>query len=79
MYQTASLGVSPYDSLSIILSRRTRLPYVGCRVLTDTVSVLLCMLLGGVIGVGTLICAVGLGPVIAFFNRAVSRRLTGVD
>ena len=79
MYQTASLGVWPYDSLFIILSRKTRLPYVACRVLTDTLSVLLCLLLGGVAGVGTLICAVGLGPIIAFFNRTVSRRLTGVE
>lgn len=79
MYQTASLGVSPYDSLSIILSRKTRLPYVACRMLTDAVSVLLCMLLGGTFGVGTLICAIGLGPIIAFFNRTVSQKLTGVE
>lgn len=78
MYQTAALGVSPYDSLSIILSRKTGLPYVGCRVLTDSLSVLLCAALGGVLGVGTLICAVGVGPIITFFNRTVSQKLTGM-
>ncbi|MBR1558768.1 MAG: hypothetical protein IJ646_00865 [Clostridia bacterium] len=77
LYQTAALGVSPYDSLSIALSRRTRLPYTACRILTDTACVAVCAAFGGVLGVGTLICAVGLGPIISFFDRHVSRQFIG--
>ena len=79
LYQTAALGISPYDSLSIALSRKAGLPYTGCRILTDSLNVLLCASLGGVLGVGTLICAVGIGPIIAFFNRNVSQRLIGIN
>ncbi len=43
----------------------------GCRVFTDA---LLCWLLGGLVGIGTLICAFCLGPFIQFFNGLVSER-----
>ena len=78
MYQTAALGVSPYDSLSIILSRKSRLPYVGCRIFTDALCVAVCAAFGGVLGIGTLLCAVAVGPIIAFFNRNVSEKLCGI-
>ena len=35
-------------------------------------------LLGGVIGIGTLICALGLGPFITSFDRLISRKLCGL-
>jgi len=75
LYQTADLGVSPYDSLSIILSRRSGQSYSRCRMLIDFLCVFAAFLLGGLIGMGTLICAVGLGPFIAFFSAKVARRL----
>lgn len=78
MYQTADMGVSPYDSLSIILSRKTGLSYTGWRIFTDAACVLLCATFGGVLGIGTLMCAVGVGPIIGFFNRHVSRRACGL-
>ena len=78
MYQTAAMGVSPYDSLSIILSRKTGLPYVGCRIFTDALCVVVCAAFGGVLGIGTLLCAVAVGPIIAFFNRTVSEKLCGM-
>ena len=78
MYQTADTGIAPYDALSIILSRRQRkIPYFWCRMATDSLCAAATALLGGIVGIGTLICALGLGPFISFFDRAVSRRLCG--
>ena len=69
-YQTADLGVSPYDAASLILDRKlTRVPYFWCRIFTDGLCALICWLAGGIIGIGTLVTAFGFGPVIAFFNR----------
>ena len=53
----------------------TPVPYFGCRVFTDALCALLCWLLGGLVGIGTLICAFCLGPFIQFFNGLVSERV----
>lgn len=75
LYQTADLGIAPYDYLSLGLRDYTPFPYFGCRVFTDALAAFLCWLLGGLVGVGTLICAFCLGPFIQFFNGTVSERL----
>ena len=77
LYQTADVGISPYDALSIILSKRLPIPYFWCRILTDSLCTLFTWLLGGIIGLGTLTCALGLGPFIAFFSRTVAKPLCG--
>ena len=50
-------------------------PYFGCRIFTDALSALLCWLLGGLVGLGTLICAFCLGPFIQFFDRTFSQKV----
>lgn len=79
LYFTAGLGVSPYDALSFILDKYTPLPFAGCRVLTDAACVLACAALHGVIGVGTVASAFGMGPVIAWCNRKISEPLLGKE
>ena len=74
LYQTADMGVAPYDALSIVLSRKSRLSYLRCRILTDSLCAFAAFLLGGLIGVGTLVCALGLGPFITFFSEKVAKR-----
>lgn len=69
MYQTPDAGVSPYDSLSLILAKRFDwVPYFWCRMLTDGVCALVCFLAGGLVGIGTLVAAFGFGPFVHFFN-----------
>lgn len=75
MYQTANMGIAPYDALSLIMAKRLPIPYFWCRIFTDATCFVLALLLGGMVGVGTLVCAVGLGPVIHFFDVHVSRPL----
>ena len=75
LYQTADLGIAPYDYLSLGLRDYTPFPYFGCRVFTDALCALICWLLGGLVGIGTLICAFCLGPFIQFFNGLISERL----
>lgn len=72
LYFTANLGVSPYDALSFILDKATPMPFAACRVLTDAACVLACAAFHGIIGVGTVASAFGMGPIIAFFNKRVS-------
>ena len=74
LYQTADLGVAPYDSLSLMLADRLPVPYFGCRVFTDALCAIIAYLLGGLIGLGTLICAFGLGPFVQFFTKHFSEK-----
>jgi uncharacterized membrane protein YczE len=76
MYQTPNVGVSPYDSLSIIMTKRIpKVSYFWNRIFTDAVCALVCFLTGGIVGLGTLVSALGLGPVIDFFNVHFTRKL----
>ena len=76
MYQLPDVGVSPYDSLSLILADRIKsVPYSWCRVFTDAICALAAFLMGGLVGLGTLIAAFGLGPVAQFFNKTVTGKL----
>lgn len=75
LYQTASLGIAPYDAISIIMTERLPLPYFWCRIIIDSAAAAIAFLFGGIVGLGTLFCAVGLGPFINFFTNKVARRI----
>ena len=75
LYQTSDVGIAPYDALSITLSDKSGKEYFWCRILTDSVCVIIAFALGGIIGAGTLVCAVGLGPIINFFTKHIAMPL----
>lgn len=75
LYQTADLGVAPYDALSLMMADRLPVPYFGCRVFTDALCAVIAFVLGGLIGLGTLICAFGLGPFVQFFTKHFSEKV----
>lgn len=75
MYQTADLGIAPYDSISLIMDERLPMPYFWCRIITDLLCTLLAVVFGGIVGLGTLFCAFGLGLFISFFSKRVVRRM----
>lgn len=76
MYQTPNVGAAPYDSLSLIMTQRIpKISYFWHRIFTDAICALICFLAGGIVGLGTLVSALGLGPVIDFFNVHFTRKL----
>ena len=84
-YFTAALGVSTYDAISLIISeRQNKVPFRFCRIISDLVCVtagtILCraggmtwLEVGGVVGIGTIITAFFMGPLIEFFNNKVAK------
>ena len=84
-YMTADLGVSTYDAIALIICntwKKGKFQYV--RIITDIVCVILgvtlFMLAGGTIGkiptiagIGTIITAFFMGPLIEFFNVKIAR------
>ncbi len=60
-YMSAGLGAGPCDSLMVAITKRTKAPIGSCRGSMELVAVILGWSLGGMIGPGTVIAAVGLG------------------
>lgn len=75
LYFTGNLGVSAYDALSLIASKRSKFSFRLLRVLSDVSCVLIGFTLGANIGIATLVTAFLLGPAIDYFNRHLSQPL----
>jgi uncharacterized membrane protein YczE len=71
MYIEANLGVSPYDSVALIISEKTKKEkwFRWIRIITDSICVFTGFLLGNIPGIGTIIMALFAGPLIAFFRK----------
>ena len=73
VYFTADLGVSAYDAWSLIAANKYKLmPFRLCRIASDSVCVLTGLIFPVTIGVGTVITALFMGPVVQWFNTNVS-------
>ena len=68
LYFTADLGVSSYDAIALHLAAKKVGPFRFIRIATDCLCVLTGFLLGWKPGVGTILLALGTGPLISFFN-----------
>jgi len=85
LYMTANLGVSTYDAVAIVLSYKWKLgKFQYVRICCDLVCVILgtvIFLIGGglikeiptVVGIGTIITAFFMGPLIEYFNVKIAR------
>ena len=87
LYMTADLGVSTYDAIALIISHtwnKGKFQYI--RIVTDVVCVIMGVVLfllakgalrqvPTIAGVGTIITAFFMGPLIEFFNVHVARPL----
>jgi uncharacterized membrane protein YczE len=63
-YMGAGYGAGPRDSLMVALTKRTKKPVGFCRSCMEGTVLLLGWLLGGYVGIGTVISAFGVGIVI---------------
>ena len=84
-YMTADMGVSTYDAVAIVISRKWKWgKFQYCRIGADLVCVIagcaVFLIAGGtwreiptIAGVGTIITAFFMGPLIEFFNVKIAR------
>ena len=72
LYFTGDMGVSTYDAVALIMAEKKIAKFQYCRIGTDLICTLSGYLLGATVGVGTLITAFFMGPIIAFFNKTVA-------
>jgi uncharacterized membrane protein YczE len=78
LYYTADLGVSVYDAISLILAkkrlsiRKQIIPFKWIRVANDFTCVILGTIFGKIPGIGTIITAFFMGPLITVFNKKIA-------
>jgi uncharacterized membrane protein YczE len=60
-YIKTALGAGPRDSLMIALNRRTKMPIGVCRGLLELMATVVGWLLGGMVGIGTVISVIMIG------------------
>ncbi len=75
LYFNCNMGVSPYDALGFVMEENIKLKYKWSRVITDLVCTLIAILLEGPIGIGTVVTAFFMGPVISFCDTAISQKV----
>ena len=78
LYYTADLGVSTYDAIPLHIADRKpklfgkTLPFRVIRIISDLICVAVGAALGFLPGIGTIITALFMGPLITFFRRTLS-------
>ena len=66
IYLVSNLGAGPRDGLMVGLQKKTNLPIALVRATLEISVVSVGWYLGGVVGIGTLLFAFGIGPCVAF-------------
>ncbi len=69
LYIASGFGAGPRDSLMVAVTRRTHLPVGVCRAMIEVSVTVLGYFLGGMVGIGTILCALLLGPMLQAIFR----------
>ena len=89
IYITADLGVSTYDAVALIMANKWKIgKFKFIRIITDVCCVILGVVMfmaaGGqlkavptIAGIGTVITAFFMGPLIEFFSEHIARKMLG--
>lgn len=93
LFFVSNIGVGPYDSLSFMLSQFTHIHYKWLRVMTDIAVIVIGLVVSGGltlllkgdvsgvknIGIGTIITAFMMGPLVNFFSKHVTSKILDVN
>ncbi|WP_099361152.1 YczE/YyaS/YitT family protein [Fredinandcohnia onubensis] len=67
IYLQAKFPLSPLDNLMLAISKRFKLRFGISKTIAEATGLVLALLFGGPIGIGTLVVTFGIGPIIQFF------------
>ncbi|MBP3578497.1 MAG: hypothetical protein J6K15_10330 [Lachnospiraceae bacterium] len=79
LYMNCGLGTSPYDALPLLLHRgiekaaKKQIPYKFVRMLYDGIATVVALLVGGTVGVVTVLMVFTLGPCVDFVSGLVKK------
>jgi len=74
LYIHPQLGLSPYDSIAFMVAEHTGFQFHWLRIVCDMMALSIGWLCGSVVGVGTVVTALCLGPLIKFFSDMLQKK-----
>ena len=77
-YIKSAFGVGPRDNLMVVLSRRTKIPVGICRCIVELVVTVIGWLLGGMVGIGTVISVIAIGFCVQLTFKVFKFNVTSV-
>lgn len=81
MYMVANLGIGPRDTLMLLFAQKLGWSVMRSRTIMEVTVAILGFLLGGPVGLGTVLMAIGLGPIVQYaltINDRLFTKFTGV-
>lgn len=72
-YMHADLGMSPYDALPTMITRRLKVPFTPVRIGWDMLTIAVGLILGQKLPLGTLVLALTIGPAVDIVGRPLKR------
>lgn len=72
-YMHADLGMSPYDALPSMISRRLKIPFTPVRIGWDMLTIAVGLILGQKLPLGTLVLALTIGPAVDLVGKPLKR------
>ncbi|MCL2209817.1 MAG: hypothetical protein FWC19_10060 [Treponema sp.] len=78
-YIKSAFGVGPRDNLMVVLARKTKLPAGFCRFVIELLVTVIGWLLGGMVWIGTIISAIGIGFCIQLTFKIFKFDVTAVS
>ena len=73
IYLTANLPAMPYDGLMVGLCEKFRINLMISRTVLEGIFILIGLMIGGKIGVGTIVLVLCIGTIIQFFNNLANK------
>ena len=74
LLKSAGIGVAPNDALYLAIANRTKKPFGLIRVLVDACYLVCGYFFGGVIGIGTVVCVIAIGPMMQFVMKHIIKQ-----
>lgn len=78
VYLTPDMGGSPCDTPSVIISKKFNIKYGTVRIFSDAIFLISGFILGGTVGLGTIIAVIFTGPISQVFRHYTYRFFTKV-
>jgi len=74
----SNCGTGPNDLVAVVISDKSKKKFGVIRIIVDFNFVLVGFLLGGTVGIGTIICAFLVGPTAGIFMPKVEKAIDGI-
>lgn len=79
LYIDAGLGCGPRDGVMVILTKKTKYSLARIRTVLEVLALSIGYLLGGTVGIGTVISSLSVGPLMQIFFKLSGKNIKNIE